>query len=327
MTRYYLIIASVNLIFVLSYLKFYSTSFSKRTIFLITGLSTVIGLAFPNLLIHLRLASVLNICFILLVIGSLGIVFLENRENKAEEIEDYDEVEVVNNLTEVQTASSAHQVTPGEKEYLYSDTKYITEETASNEETEIEIADASAEVDAEANFDADVDVDSNVDIDANIDADVDIDSNDNASGEDMSDKDNKAEQNITSINDYINKAFEAKFSAQYELAVEYFLEALKLDPPMELANLIVFDVSAMMKEIGQYNMARECLEHFLDKYQGLLSVNVVREAAVTTKYLELLEEKLIKANTPNLPFSKVPAIIKFSVDEKVSHWKKDFGAE
>ncbi len=125
------------------------------------------------------------------------------------------------------------------------------------------------------------------------------------------------------LNSYVLRGFAAKTAGKPDLAVKYFTSALELSPPLDLSIMLIFDVFSMLKEIGQYQKAKESLEQFAEENSPGLSSSVIREIKANLKYIEVLQEMLIKANTPALPFSAVPALIRVSVEEKVNEWESE----
>ncbi len=122
------------------------------------------------------------------------------------------------------------------------------------------------------------------------------------------------------IYSYVDRGFDAKTGGKLDLAIKYFSSALDLDPPPDLKKMLVYDLHSMYRELGQYPEAKQCMEDLLESTSGDLSNEEVREIKISIKYVEILQEMLNKANTPNLPYSKLPALIKVSVEGKVDQW-------
>lgn len=125
------------------------------------------------------------------------------------------------------------------------------------------------------------------------------------------------------LNDYISKGFDAKMQGKLDLAVKYFESALELNPSQSLRFLIITDMCAMFKELGQYKKAREALQVFLNTVGTNIKQDMKRDILCEIKHLELLMEMLQKANTPNLPISMVPNLIKVTVEERLGQWKAE----
>lgn len=132
-----------------------------------------------------------------------------------------------------------------------------------------------------------------------------------------------AENSAELRENYIVRGFDAKSEGKLDLAVKFFQEALELSPPRDLELMLSFDIFAMFREIGQYDKAREVLTRFAKKGYGGLNQLEIEEIEASLKHVELIQELLLKANTPNLPYSKIPALIKISAEEKISEWKND----
>lgn len=121
---------------------------------------------------------------------------------------------------------------------------------------------------------------------------------------------------------YIMRGFDAKAEGKLELSVKYFSSAMELNPPSDLEFMLIVDICAMLQELGQYQRAQENLKQFRNDRPNL-SEEVLHEIIILQKTLEIFLETLTKANTPNMPFSKVPALIRVSVEEKVNQWKNE----
>lgn len=122
---------------------------------------------------------------------------------------------------------------------------------------------------------------------------------------------------------YIVRGFDAKTEGKLDLAVRFFLEALELSPPKDLELMLSLDIFAMFREMGQYDRAREVLSRFEKTGYSGLSPSDTEEIKASLKHLDLIQEMLLKANTPNVPYSKVPALIKISAEEKINDWKNE----
>ncbi len=124
---------------------------------------------------------------------------------------------------------------------------------------------------------------------------------------------------------YIRQGFEAKTQGNPDLAVINFQAALELGPPPDLEYLFVIDIFTILKETGQYQRAHGILAQFENRSSSTLSESIAGEIKSNLKYLEILQETLVTAGTPNLPFSMVPSLIKVSVDQKIARWKSSMG--
>ena len=131
------------------------------------------------------------------------------------------------------------------------------------------------------------------------------------------------EQKIDSLNTYINKGFESKTENKLDDAIMFFLKALEFPVALDLELMLVFDICTLSKEIGKYDLAIDTLNKCLKKNSTILSSSNLKEISLNLKYLEYLQEILVKVNTPNLSISKIPTIIKVSVDNKINEWKKE----
>ena len=137
------------------------------------------------------------------------------------------------------------------------------------------------------------------------------------------DMDLLSEEDIFTLNSYINKGFEAKFENKFDEAVGNFLKALEFPIELDLELMLIFDICTLSKEAGKYATAIDTVSRCIKKNSHVLSVTNFKELSITLKYLEYLQDMLAKVNTPNLPISKIPTIIKVSIDNKLNEWKKE----
>ena len=132
----------------------------------------------------------------------------------------------------------------------------------------------------------------------------------------------RSEDNSDLRDSFVWRGFDAKAENRLDLAIKYFASAIELNPPPDLEVMLIFDICAMLKELGQYEKAQESLELWAKGKQDLPPLTA-RDTKTQLKYLEILRGILLKVNTPNMPFSMVPGLIKVTVEEKVNQWKNE----
>ena len=121
----------------------------------------------------------------------------------------------------------------------------------------------------------------------------------------------------------IDKGFAAKFEGQHEQAIQLFKAALRMQPDVDLVQLLALDISGMYIETGNYQQAWICMENLLQDYEGYINSDLRKEIFTQMKYLEILQNLLQKADLPPLPLAEVPDLIKFTAEEKTRRWKEE----
>lgn len=129
-----------------------------------------------------------------------------------------------------------------------------------------------------------------------------------------------SDDNSELLNSFVNRGFDAKAEGKLDLAVKYFSSAIDLNPSQDIRIMLAFDVFGLLMELGRYKEAEQFLAGFgRECYSGIPSY-IRKEIQMNLKYIEAMGEMLAKANTPNLPHSMVPALIRITVEEKVNEW-------
>ncbi len=126
-----------------------------------------------------------------------------------------------------------------------------------------------------------------------------------------------------SINSFVDKGFVAKLQRQYEQAIQLFIEAVKLHPPVDLVQLLMLDISSMHIEMGNYRQAWICMENLLQDYEDYIKPELRKDIFTQMKYLEILQDLMRKYNLSPLPLAEIPDIIRFTAEEKTRRWKEE----
>lgn len=313
MARYYLFILLINTLFVLFvYFKIRNTGLSLRAFIFITGISISIGIGFPFLVGYFNLPVAVGICLLAVLAGSYHVAVTEsNRQEQqvfgliaaSSEPQTYEGLETDEEMPDSLEETGVTGLTEPPQECGISAEELISADGAEEAE-EAAVADGAETAEDTGIFSPS--------------------RNEYIQGDEiMGSQGNINTDTADLLNSYIMRGFDAKAADKPELAVKYFSSALDLEPPQDLSCMIVFDLYAILREIGRYQEAAECLEQFEKKYKASLTTEVQQEVRLNLKYLEILQEMLKKVNTPNLPFSKVPVLIRVRVEEKVLEWVND----
>lgn len=113
----------------------------------------------------------------------------------------------------------------------------------------------------------------------------------------------------------INSGFKAKEEKNYATAVGLFHRALDFAESGSLKAMIHTELVFLYKEMGQYIKGAKILEDFISNNASFLTPSLHSQFKRLVNYLHELNELLIKAGHPNLPFSKVPQLIKIKAEQ------------
>ncbi len=290
MARYYTVILIVNIVFAaIFYRKVKFNGLSQKAFIFITGLSLFIAAIFPVLISVWNLYGAIGIN---LIIASLGSYYIVQTEKKIKE----------------QVPETSGDPDPRSLPVL--------EESFPCCHNPEEAGHSSGEPEIPA--------DSQEDTMPGHSEEGAVSNSDGKQGEEIMSIGRLSVQDSTDLlQSYILRGFDAKSEGKLDLTVKYFSSALELNPPPDLKVMLAFDICAALQEIGQYRKAKEFLEQFVTDGFSDLSDPVLREITINIKYLEILQEMLSKANSPNLPYSRIPALIRVSAEEKINQWKNE----
>jgi len=339
MTRYYLVFLVIMiLVSALLYYRTRSRNIPPKAFASTAGISIIIGAIFPLLAGRFHILTVIAFILVVICLGTYAIVRFWGNEWAAAGIKD-------EGLEELTALDFQTEETEEKIEEIEEDIAEIAETDEVEEEVE-EVEEVDEEVDEEVVEEVVVEEDEDEEVDAEVEEDVEDQELEKepepqeqaeeqtgsefdqvaASEEgdaDMGRKHIRAEDEQDLRDSYISRGFEAKSEGKLDLAVKYFTSAMELHPPEDLEVMLVFDICAMLRELGQYKKSREFLEQFSRDRGSRIVPTLAEEVQIQLKYMDLLVETLEKANTPSLPFSKVPVLIKVSVEEKVNRWKNE----
>jgi len=321
MARYYLVILIFNTLFALFfYFKVKNTGLSSKAFIFIALFSVLIGAFFPLLVGFFNLYVVIGINLFAVGIG----VLLAAQFEVAPAVERIDVEEHILGPIEEEPVATEEPAAPAESEAAVIEREVHEQEEIVDEEIEEEIEEEYGIEVEEVEEETEEPLGQVDQLSALVDDRPLSDDESDRQGENiMSVKGLHVDGNLDLLDSYIQRGFDAKAEGKLDLGIKYFASALELNPPFDLETMMFFDVVAMLKETGQYQKAREFLEEFETEKSTDLSPSIAREIMTNLKYLEILQEMLLKANTPNLPFSMVPALIRMSVEEKVNQWKNE----
>ena len=113
----------------------------------------------------------------------------------------------------------------------------------------------------------------------------------------------------------IEKAFEAKEEKNYAASADLFAKALNFTENDSLKGMIYTELVFLYKEMGMYEEGAQMLEEFISHNASSFSPSLRSHFKRLVSYLKELNELLIKAGHPNLPFSKVPQLIKIRAEQ------------
>lgn len=122
-------------------------------------------------------------------------------------------------------------------------------------------------------------------------------------------------QQSRSLDELINGGFDAKEHGSWEEAISLFRQGLEVTRSLDLALLLVLEISCLYRDNGRYQQAIEVLSSFLNLYGGSLDDSRQMKLKNEIFYLETIYQLLHKSGTPNLPSSRIPRLIKLRAEE------------
>ena len=307
MTRYYSVVILINIVIAaLFYFKWRKMGLSTKAFIFIIGFSTLISMSFPLLIGFFNPYAVIGIDLCIAFLAAYIITAAEYLTDAVPESV---------NITANEPAAAIYRCNGEETSPTEADD--VAEAEA---ETEA-VAEAEAEAVAEAEAEAVAEAEAEAVTELETDTEPETEMYNTTKGEgDIISEQRGNEDVLDLIYSHVSRGFDAKTEGKNDLAAKYFSLAVDLNPPADLKKMLVFDMYALFRELGQYQEAKNCLEGFQRNSTLKLPPDITREIKVNLKYIALLQEMLDKAGTPNLPFSKVPALIKISVEGKVNQW-------
>lgn len=125
------------------------------------------------------------------------------------------------------------------------------------------------------------------------------------------------------IESLVDKGVAAKVQGQYEQAIQAFLAALEMHPPVDLIQILTMDISDMYIKTGNYRLAWVGLENLLQDYEGYIDSGLRKEIYSKMKYMEILHGLLQKFNLLPAPLAEVPDVIRDTAEEMTRRWKQE----
>ncbi|MFZ5640106.1 MAG: hypothetical protein ACOY4Q_05405 [Bacillota bacterium] len=125
------------------------------------------------------------------------------------------------------------------------------------------------------------------------------------------------------IESLVDKGVAAKVQGQYEQAIQAFLAALEMHPPVDLIQILTMDISDMYIKTGNYRLAWVGLENLLQDYEGYIDSGLRKEIYSKMKYMEILHGLLQKFNLLPAPLAEVPDVIRETAEEMTRRWKQE----
>lgn len=121
-------------------------------------------------------------------------------------------------------------------------------------------------------------------------------------------------QDKDTVNHCISSAFKAKTRGDMAEALTYFYKGLRLSHGKKIKSALALEISTAYQELGQYTQAGMILRSVLDQ-ESIVSDSSLRQILLSQLvYLETLAELTIKAGMPNVPYSKMPNLIKLKAN-------------
>lgn len=338
MARYFTFVFISNMVAVLLYHKIKRVNLEKKTLMYITGISLLMSMLFPMLLNRLTIVQIIFLYLPVTILAGIALsVYDRPKPVPITEPGDNDaKCEFQHQCAENHSAEFAEQVAIAmqedpveddgdnevskdtimifsEEEQLFQSPEEITESEVVEEDVEIKATETKS-----------------IEINPLIYEDE--------SPKEESPKENRThvenvfftpiafllnkgekemEESIDLLEACIDKGFDAKLRGEVEEALDFFIKAIRMSPPYEVMTLLVLDISTMYKDLGRYDEAIGILDTYLAISSDKMTDSLRRDITTNIEYLRIIKELLQKANTPNLPISRVPTIIKAAADKRL----------
>jgi hypothetical protein len=88
---------------------------------------------------------------------------------------------------------------------------------------------------------------------------------------------NKVDQKIGILDEYINEAFNLKASGDFEGAIVNYMYALEQKPEDDLVFWLVLDICTLYKQLGKVDLAKNILEGYISEYGRIMNKDVKAE--------------------------------------------------
>lgn len=121
-------------------------------------------------------------------------------------------------------------------------------------------------------------------------------------------------QDETPVSHCISNAFKAKASGDMAEALISFYKALSMSHDKKVKSALALEISAAYQELGQYTQAGMILRSILEQESIVSDITLRNMLQSQLIYLETLAELAIKAGMPNVPYSKMPNLIKLKAN-------------
>ncbi len=110
-------------------------------------------------------------------------------------------------------------------------------------------------------------------------------------------------------------AFQARQEGKYALAVEKLKLSLAGTADISLKGLIYTELVFLYKEMGKYLEAAGMIQGFISENSAALAPALRRQFTLLVEFLQAVDQLLIKADQPGIPYSKVPRLIKLRAEK------------
>ncbi len=122
-------------------------------------------------------------------------------------------------------------------------------------------------------------------------------------------------ERVFSTAELIESAFMARQEGNYALAAEKLKLSLAKTTDIAMKGLIYTELTFLYKEMGKYMEAAGMLQSFISENSTVLSPALHRQFTLFVEFLKTVDQLLIKADQPGIPYSKVPRLIKLRAEK------------
>ena len=119
----------------------------------------------------------------------------------------------------------------------------------------------------------------------------------------------------SSCEENIDSAFQARQQGNYAVAVEKLILSLNATTDISMKGLIYTELAFLYKEMGKYLEAAGMIQGFITEHGAAMPPALYRQFSQLVEFLKAVDQLLITADQPGLPYSKVPRLIKLRAEK------------
>lgn len=116
------------------------------------------------------------------------------------------------------------------------------------------------------------------------------------------------------VNEIIDRAFRAKERGDYIRAIQLFKTVLKKSRDVSIKGVVLSEMLVLFKKQGKYLEGARIIDDFL-KEEDSFTPSLMDHFHTLSRYLRKLDELLVKAQCPDIPYDQVSALIRVQAEK------------